>query len=93
MDHRSALLGKALYESDPLIIWRFTCEEVWFSEKYATATCSKPEELRKASKTVNHHEHTNDKFETISKVYWNNIEGLMRMATKLIYDYKNDKSI
>ena len=25
--HRSALLGRALYESDTLIIWRFACEE------------------------------------------------------------------
>lgn len=91
--HRSALLGRALYESDSLIIWRFSCEEVCFYEKYATATCTKPEELRKALETVNLHEHTNDKSETISKVYWNNPEGSMKMAARLINDYKNNKSI
>ena len=91
--HRSALLGRALYESDSLIIWRFACEEVCFYEKYATATCTKPEELRKALETVNLHEHTNDKLEIISKVYWNNPEGSMKMAARLINDYKNNKSI
>ena len=91
--HRSALLGRALYESDSLIIWRFACEEVCFYEKYATATCTKPEELRKALETVNLHEHTNDKLETISKVYWNNPEGSMKMAARLINDYKNNINI
>ena len=91
--HRSALLGRALYESDSLIIWRFACEEVCFYEKYATATCTKPEELRKALEKVNLHEHTNNKLETISKVYWNNPEGSMKMAARLINDYKNNKSI
>ena len=91
--HRSALLGRALYESDSLIIWRFACEEVCFYEKYATATCTNPEELKKVLETVNLHEHTNDKLETISKVYWNNPEGSMKMAARLINDYKNNKSI
>lgn len=91
--HRSALLGRALYESDTLIIWRFACEDVCFYEKYATATCTKPEELRNALQTVNLHEHTNEKLETISKVYWNNPEGSMKMAARLINDYKNNKSI
>lgn len=91
--HRSALLGRALYESDSLIIWRFACEEVCFYEKYATTTCTKPEELRKALETVNLHEHTNNKLETISKVYWNNPEGSMKMAARLINDYKNNKNI
>lgn len=91
--HRSALLGRALYESDSLIIWRFACEEVCFYEKYATATCTNPEELKKVLETVNLYEHTNDKLETISKVYWNNPEGSMKMAARLINDYKNNKSI
>lgn len=91
--HRSALLGRALYESDSLIIWRFACEKVCFYEKYATATCTKPEELKKALEAVNLHEHTNNKLKTISKVYWNNPEGSMKMAARLINDYKNNKSI
>lgn len=91
--HRSALLGRALYESDSLIIWRFTCEEVCFYEQYATAICTKPEELKTAIAGIDIHTHTNKKLETISKVYWNNPEGSMRCAAKLINDYKNNKTI
>ena len=91
--HRSALLGRALYESDSLIIWRFACEEVCFYEQYATATCTKPEELKAALDSVDIHTHTNNKLDVISKVYWNNPEGSMKMAARLINDYKNNKNI
>jgi hypothetical protein len=91
--HRSALLGRALYESDSLIIWRFACEEVCFYEQYATATCTKPEELKAALDSVDIHTHTNNKLDVISNVYWNNPEGSMKMAARLINDYKNNKNI
>ena len=91
--HRSALLGRALYESDTLIIWRFACEEVCFYEQYATATCTTPDELKKSLGEVNLKTHSNDKLETISKVYWNNPNGSMKSAAILINDYKNNKTI
>ena len=62
--HRSALLGRALYESDTLVIWRFACEEVCFYERYATATCIKPEELKAALSKVDLNSHSNKKLET-----------------------------
>ena len=91
--HRSALLGRALYESDTLIIWRFACEEVCFYEQYATATCTTPDELKKALVEVNLKSHSNDKLDIISKVYWNNPNGSMKSAALLINDYKNNKTI
>jgi len=91
--HRSALLGRALYESDTLIIWRFACEEVCFYEQYATATCTTPDELKKALSEVNLKSHSNDKLDTISKVYWNNPNGSMKSAALLINDYMNNKTI
>ena len=91
--HRSALLGRALYESDSLIIWRFACEEVCFYEQYATATCTTPTELKKALSEVDLKSHSNDKLETITKVYWNNPNGSMKSAALLINDYKNNKTI
>lgn len=91
--HRSALLGRALYESDTLIIWRFACEEVCFYEQYATATCTTSAELKTAMSSVDINTHTNKKLDIISKVYWNNPEGSMAAAARLINDYKNNKKI
>lgn len=91
--HRSALLGRALYESDTLIIWRFACEAVCFYEQYATAICTTPAELKKALSEVSLNTHSNKKLDTISKVYWNNPNGSMKSAAILINDYKNNKTI
>ena len=91
--HRSALLGRALYESDSLIIWRFACEEICFYEQYATATCTTPDELKKALRDVDLKVHSNYKLDTISKVYWNNPNGSMKYAALLINDYKNNNTI
>lgn len=88
--HRSALLGRALYESDTLIIWRFACEEVCFYEQYATATCTQASELKTAMSSVDINTHTNKKLDIISKVYWNNPEGSMAAAARLINDYINN---
>ena len=85
--HRSALLGRALYESDNLIIWKFPNEEFSFYERYATAVCTNKKELENALKLVDISSHTNDKLEAISKVYWNNPKGSMKCAAELIYDY------
>jgi len=85
--HRSALLGRALYESDNLIIWRFVNEEFCFYERFATATCTNKEELIRSIKNVDITKRTNQKLEEIKKVYWNNPEGSIHSAARLIYDY------
>lgn len=91
--HRSALLGRALYESDNLIIWRFACEQVCFYEKYATATCTEGNEFIKAVQSIDITRHTNNKLEKISRVYWNNPNGSMFTAANMIYKYMNNQLI
>ncbi len=85
--HRSALLGRALYESDTLVIWRFPNEEFSFYENYATAVCTTKDELIETFKNIHIESHTNDRVEAISKVYWNNPEGSMKSAANIIYKY------
>ena len=85
--HRSALLGRALYESDSLIIWRFPNEEFSFYENYATAVCTTKDELIAAFKNTDINNHTNEKVAAISKVYWNNPEGSMKCAAGIICKY------
>ena len=85
--HRSALLGRALYESDSLIIWRFPNEKFSFYENYATAVCTTKDELIAAFKNTDINNHTNEKVAAISKVYWNNPEGSMKCAAGIICKY------
>lgn len=85
--HRSALLGRALYESDSLIIWKFPNEEFSFYEKYATAVCTNRNELIKTFREIDITEHSNKKIGAISKVYWKNPKGAMKSAAQLIYNY------
>lgn len=85
--HRSALLGRALYESDALIIWRFPNEEFCFYEKYATATCSDEYSFKKALNSININEHSNEKLADISSVYWSNPKGAIKTIANCIYNY------
>ncbi len=85
--HRSALLGKALYESDNLIIWRFACEQVCFYEKYATFVCKTLKELKEAISQIDINQKSNEKVDIISKVYWRNPIGAMICAANNIYEY------
>lgn len=85
--HRSALLGKALYETDNLIIWRFDCEQVCFYEQYATFVCKTKEELEKAIGAINLTKKSNKKVGFISKVYYCNPSGAMHCAAENIINY------
>lgn len=91
--HRSALLGRALYESDNLVIWRFACEEVCFYERFATATCTTDAELKEALQKIDINTHANYKLADIKKVYWNNPQGSMKCAAELIHNYINNNKI
>ena len=91
--HRSALLGKALYESDNLIIWRFPKEKVCFYETYSTAVCTEPAELKNAVAGIDLSKKTNLKRDTIAKVYWLNPEGAIRSIARYCLQYINGNSI
>lgn len=87
--HRSALLGRALYESDSLIIWRFPNEEFSFYEKFAAATCTDAASFTKAVQSINIYDHTNKRLKEIESVYWNNPMGSMNDAGRYIVEYLN----
>lgn len=85
--HRSALLGKALYESDNLIIWRFPKEKVCFYETYSTAVCMNSTDLQKAISTIDLTKKTNIKRDEISRVYWLNPEGAIHSIASKSIEY------
>ena len=90
--HSSTLLGRALYESDQLIIWRFSKKIECFYEQFASAVCMDENQLKKALANTDISKHTNEKYEQISAVYWKNPRGALLSATELIYKYlKNER--
>lgn len=91
--HRSALLGKALYESDNLIIWRFPEEKVCFYEEYATAVCMNAEELRDAIAKIDISKKSNLKRDIISKVYWLNPNGSISTIASNCVEYMKTGAI
>lgn len=91
--HRSALLGRALYESDSLIIWRFSNEEFSFYEQFALATCTDSDSFINAVHGIDITMHTNRQLDKISRVYWNNPDGSMNAAGKYIQSYLINGSI
>ncbi len=88
--HRSALLGRALYESDNLIIWRFSNEEVCFYERFATAVCTTETELANALRSVDIHTSENKKKAEIESVFWKNPKGAISSAAEIIWYYYMD---
>ena len=93
LGHRSALLGKALYESDSLIIWRFSGEKVCFYERYASYVCTTKEELTTALKNIDVNQKSNNKLNVISKVYWHNPDGAINTISKLCVLYLNNDNL
>ena len=91
--HRSALLGRALYESDNLIIWRFANEEVCFYERFATAVCTNKDELISALSSIDIGKVTNEKRDEIESVYWKNPQGAIYSAAEIIHNYYNNQKI
>lgn len=85
--HRGSLIGRALYESDNLIIWKFSKEEFCFYEKFASFICSNRQELLNAIHAIDITKKKNNKQEEISKVYWKNPNGSINAITEIIYNY------
>lgn len=91
--HRSALLGKALYESDNLIIWRFHNEETCFYEKFASAVCTSKKQLVQAVDNIDINCASNNKRAEIERIYWKNPDGALKTAAAIINHYKNNEFI
>lgn len=85
--HRSTLLARALYESDNLIIWKFSNEKEDFFEKFASYTVTSEDELRTALEKTDINSCTNTKRKEMEKVYWLNPEGAINSAASMIYQY------
>lgn len=84
--HSSTLLGRALYESDNLILWKFPGDHSFY-ENYATEICSDEKSLVEAVKKIDLFVRKNEKIKVISRVYWNNPSGAIRSAAEMIYEY------
>lgn len=84
--HSSTLLGRALYESDNLILWKFPGEDSFY-ENYATEICIDEKSLVNAVKKIDLSERKNKKIKSISNVYWNNPNGAIRSAAEMIFNY------
>ena len=85
--HHSTLLGRALYESDNLILWHFPREIGSFYDQFATAVCRNASEFTKALQEVDIHTHTNAKAAAISEIYWKNPRGAIYSAAEFIHSY------
>lgn len=87
--HRGSLIGKALYESDNLILYMFPNEKYCFYEKFATYICRNKLQLKEAIKSIEISEKMNNKRDTISEVYWKNPSGAINSISKYILSYLN----
>lgn len=85
--HRGSLIGKALYESDNLVIWKFSSESHCFYERFATSVCEDFDELQKSIKSIDLKKRTNKKRMDISNVYWQNPNGAIRTITNIACSY------
>lgn len=81
---RSSLLGRALYESDNLIVWRLSDENEGFYEKFACAVCSNKEELVNAVSKIDLSKKCNRKRALIENVYWKNPSGAINTMANFI---------
>ncbi|MFA6626981.1 MAG: polysialyltransferase family glycosyltransferase [Bacilli bacterium] len=85
--HRSTLLGRALYISDQLMLWRFKSEDICFYEKFASAVCTNMAELASAIDNSISKEHSNEKRIIIEDYYWWNKNGAFNTCAKHIHAY------
>lgn len=91
--HRGSLIGKALYESDNLILWQFPNEDYCFYEEFATAVVRDKGDLKTAIKDIDITKKTNKKRDQIEDFYWKNPDGAINSITNYILNYMHDKNI
>lgn len=89
--HRSTLIGRALYDSDNLIIWKFPKDIKDFYEQYAAAICRTDAELKRAVKKLGVETSTNKKAKIMNSVYYINPNGALKTAAEFILDKIQDK--
>ena len=91
--HRGSLIGKALYESDNLILWQFPNEDYCFYGEFASAVVRNENDLRKALADIDITKKTNKKRKQIEAFYWKNPEGAIFSITKYILSYMHGNII
>lgn len=91
--HRGSLIGKALYESDNLILWQFPNEDYCFYEEFASAVVKNEKELRSAINSIDITQKTNKKRNRIESFYWKNPNGAISSITQYILSYMQENSI
>ena len=91
--HRSTLLGRALYITDNLILWRFPSEKVCFYENYATAVCSSRDEIAKAVGSIDYENVSNYKRARVSEMYLFVPDGSFHQVAQGIVSYLENDAI
>ena len=91
--HRGSLIGKALYESDNLILWQFPNEDYCFYEEFASAVVKNESDLRSAINDIDITKKTNKKRDKIESYYWKNPEGAIKSITNIIVSYMHGSNV
>ena len=91
--HRGSLIGKALYESDNLILWQFPDEDYCFYEAFASAVVSNEQMLKATIEKIDISCKTNLKRERIESYYWKNPNGAINSITNYILSYLQNSCI
>jgi hypothetical protein len=88
--HRSTLIGRALYISDHLILWRFKSEKVCFYEPFASKVCVDRSDLVQALDETSAAKLTNEKRNRVEDYYWWNKNGALNSCANHILQYLNE---
>ncbi len=91
--HRSTLIGRALYYSDQLIIWRFKSEIECFYADFATKVCMSEIELKNAFSLLDLNTQENTKKKQIENFYRRNIKGAFISSAELVAECFDTGSI
>lgn len=82
--HRSTLIGRALFHSDQLILWRFKAEKECFYADFATKVCMSEQELKDAFSIVDLNRQENTKINQIEQIYQRNPRGVFSSCATLV---------
>lgn len=89
--HRSTLIGRALYISDHLILWRFKSEKICFYEPFASKVCMNKNDFLQAIDEVSAAPFATTKKDKVSKYYlWNKNGALNSCAHHIVNYYSKD---
>lgn len=84
ISNHSTLIGKSLYYSDQLLIWKFKSEKFCFYGDYAFAICKNKDELQNALNNVDINRSSHNKRAVISEMYYKNPIGAFKGCARII---------